>query len=86
MKHATLYDAIIVGARCAGAPTAMLLARKGYRVLLVGDLQASPDEDDRATLSMPVDDAPDLHELAVRMAETSLLLGEPLSRYLSSDI
>jgi flavin-dependent dehydrogenase len=30
-----VYDAIIVGARCAGAPTAMLLARKGYRVLLV---------------------------------------------------
>jgi 2-polyprenyl-6-methoxyphenol hydroxylase-like FAD-dependent oxidoreductase len=29
------YDAIVVGARCAGAPTAMLLARKGYRVLLV---------------------------------------------------
>ncbi|MGW6979207.1 NAD(P)/FAD-dependent oxidoreductase [Streptomyces sp. NPDC054932] len=28
------YDAIVVGARCAGAPTAMLLARKGYRVLL----------------------------------------------------
>ncbi len=27
------YDAIIVGARCAGAPTAMLLARNGYRVL-----------------------------------------------------
>ena len=30
-----MYDAIIVGARCAGATTAMLLARKGYRVLLV---------------------------------------------------
>ncbi len=30
-----MYDAIIVGARCAGAPAAMLLARKGYRVLLV---------------------------------------------------
>jgi 2-polyprenyl-6-methoxyphenol hydroxylase-like FAD-dependent oxidoreductase len=30
-----MYDAIIVGARCAGASTAMLLARKGYRVLLV---------------------------------------------------
>jgi 2-polyprenyl-6-methoxyphenol hydroxylase-like FAD-dependent oxidoreductase len=30
-----MYDAIIVGARCAGTPTAMLLARKGYRVLLV---------------------------------------------------
>ena len=27
------YDAIVVGARCAGSPTAMLLARKGYRVL-----------------------------------------------------
>jgi 2-polyprenyl-6-methoxyphenol hydroxylase-like FAD-dependent oxidoreductase len=31
----TAYDAIIIGARCAGSPTAMLLARKGYRVLLV---------------------------------------------------
>ena len=30
-----MYDAIIVGARCAGSPTAMLLAQKGYRVLLV---------------------------------------------------
>jgi flavin-dependent dehydrogenase len=29
------YDAIIVGARCAGSPAAMLLARKGYRVLVV---------------------------------------------------
>jgi flavin-dependent dehydrogenase len=30
-----MYDAIIVGARAAGSPTAMLLARKGHRVLLV---------------------------------------------------
>jgi flavin-dependent dehydrogenase len=30
-----MYDAIVVGARCGGSPTAMLLARKGYRVLLV---------------------------------------------------
>lgn len=29
------YDAIVVGARCAGSPTAMLLARAGHRVLLV---------------------------------------------------
>ena len=29
------YDAIVIGARCAGAPTAMLLARKGHRILLV---------------------------------------------------
>jgi flavin-dependent dehydrogenase len=32
---ATPYDVIVVGARCAGSPTAMLLARKGYRVLVV---------------------------------------------------
>ncbi len=30
-----MYDAIVVGARCAGSPAAMLLARRGYRVLLV---------------------------------------------------
>jgi 2-polyprenyl-6-methoxyphenol hydroxylase-like FAD-dependent oxidoreductase len=29
------YDAIVVGARCAGAATAMLLARQGLSVLLV---------------------------------------------------
>ncbi len=29
------YDAVVVGARCAGSPTAMLLARMGYRVLLL---------------------------------------------------
>jgi 2-polyprenyl-6-methoxyphenol hydroxylase-like FAD-dependent oxidoreductase len=31
----TSYDAIIVGARCAGASTAMLLARSGHKVLLL---------------------------------------------------
>lgn len=30
-----MYDAIIVGARCAGSPAAMLLAGKGHRVLVV---------------------------------------------------
>jgi len=29
------YDVIVIGARCGGSPSAMLLARKGYRVLLV---------------------------------------------------
>ncbi|MGH2759776.1 MAG: NAD(P)/FAD-dependent oxidoreductase, partial [Actinomycetota bacterium] len=29
------YDAIVVGARCAGSPTGMLLAGKGYKVLVV---------------------------------------------------
>ena len=37
------YDAIVVGARCAGSPTAMLLARKGYRVLVV-DRAAFPSD------------------------------------------
>lgn len=30
-----MYDAIIVGARCAGSPLAMLLARQGHNVLLL---------------------------------------------------
>ena len=30
-----MYDAIVIGARCAGSPTAMLLARRGFTVLLV---------------------------------------------------
>ncbi len=35
MFNRTRYDALIVGARCAGAATAMLLARSGLRVLAV---------------------------------------------------
>jgi len=27
------HDVLIVGTRCAGAPLAMLLARKGYKML-----------------------------------------------------
>jgi len=38
-----MYDAIIVGARCAGAPTAMLLARKGYKVLLLDSARFPSD-------------------------------------------
>ena len=30
-----MFDAIVVGARCAGSPTAMRMARRGYRVLLL---------------------------------------------------
>jgi flavin-dependent dehydrogenase len=39
----TKWDAIVVGARCAGSPTAMLLARKGYRVLLVDSAKFPSD-------------------------------------------
>jgi 2-polyprenyl-6-methoxyphenol hydroxylase-like FAD-dependent oxidoreductase len=55
----TEYDAIIVGARCAGSPTAMLLARKGYRVLLV-DRATFPSD----TLSTLVIHAPGIAALS----------------------
>lgn len=38
-----MYDVIVVGARVAGSPAAMLLARKGYRVLAV-DRAAFPSD------------------------------------------
>ncbi len=38
-----MYDAIVVGARCAGAPTALLLARKGYKVLMVDRTEIPSD-------------------------------------------
>jgi flavin-dependent dehydrogenase len=39
-----MYDAIVIGARCAGSSTAMLLARQGHRVLLI---DKSPFPSDR---------------------------------------
>ncbi|WP_333766545.1 NAD(P)/FAD-dependent oxidoreductase [Streptomyces sp. IBSBF 2435] len=38
-----MFDAIVVGARCAGSPTAMLLARAGYRVLLLDRAPSGTD-------------------------------------------
>lgn len=38
-----MYDVIVVGARCAGASTALLLARRGHRVLLL-DRAAFPSD------------------------------------------
>ena len=38
-----MYDAIVVGARCGGAPTAMLLARQGYKVLLLDSAKFPSD-------------------------------------------
>ena len=37
------YDAIVAGARCAGAATALLLARRGLRVLVVDRGQYGTD-------------------------------------------
>jgi len=50
---AETYDAIIVGARCAGSPAAMLLAGRGYRVLVL-DRATFPSD----TLSTHVIHAP----------------------------
>jgi 2-polyprenyl-6-methoxyphenol hydroxylase-like FAD-dependent oxidoreductase len=58
------FDAIVVGARCAGAPLAMLLARRGYRVLLV----------DRATFPSDTVSTHLLHPLGVRALATWGLL------------
>ena len=58
------YDVIVVGARCAGSPTAMLLSRRGYRVLVVDRARFPSD-----TLSTHV-----LHPSAVaRLAGWGLL-------------
>jgi flavin-dependent dehydrogenase len=59
-----MYDVIIVGARCAGAPTAMLLARRGYRVLLL----------DRATFPSNILSTHYIHQAGVaRLARWGLL-------------
>jgi 2-polyprenyl-6-methoxyphenol hydroxylase-like FAD-dependent oxidoreductase len=50
------FDVIVVGARCAGSPTAMLLARAGHRVLVV-DHASFPSD----TVSTHI-----LHPLGVR--------------------
>lgn len=60
------FDAIIIGARCAGSPAAMLLARKGYRVLLV-DRAAFPSD----TVSTHI-----LHPLGVRSLSNWSLLNQ----------
>jgi len=39
----TYYDVVIAGARCAGASTAMLMARRGLRVLVVDPVQYGKD-------------------------------------------
>jgi 2-polyprenyl-6-methoxyphenol hydroxylase-like FAD-dependent oxidoreductase len=49
------FDVIVVGARCAGSPTAMLLARRGHRVLVV----------DRTTFPSDTVSTHILHPLAV---------------------
>jgi flavin-dependent dehydrogenase len=44
-----MYDAIVIGARCAGSPCAMLLAKQGHKVLLV-DKATFPSDQLQSTL------------------------------------
>ena len=77
----TDFDVIVVGARCAGAPTAILLARRGHRVLLV----------DRATFPRDTLSTHFVHAYGVaRLARWGLLpallaTGCPPVRVLTSD-
>jgi putative flavoprotein involved in K+ transport len=49
-RPAARYDAVVVGARCAGSATAMLLARQGMKVLLVE--QGARGADTLSTLAL----------------------------------
>lgn len=60
-----MWDAIVVGARCAGATTAMLLARQGHRVLMVD--RAEFPSDTMSTLF--------IHQPGVALLEKWDLLG-----------
>lgn len=51
------YDVVVVGARCAGSPTAMLLARKGYRVVMVDRAEFGSDTISTHLLHPPAVDA-----------------------------
>jgi 2-polyprenyl-6-methoxyphenol hydroxylase-like FAD-dependent oxidoreductase len=71
-----MFDVIVVGARCAGAPLAMLLARRGAKVLLV----------DRATFPSDIPHGHYIHRHGPRrLREWGLLdrvaaLAPPVSR------
>ena len=72
------YDAIVVGARCAGAPTAMLLARRGHRVLLVDRATFPSDTVSTHMLHPPGVAALDRWGLLDRLVATGC---PPISRY-----
>ncbi|MGV9676911.1 NAD(P)/FAD-dependent oxidoreductase [Nocardia sp. NPDC003482] len=61
-----MYDVIVVGTRVAGSPVAMLLARKGYRVLAV----------DRATFPSDTPSTHYIHQAGLSLLKTWGLLDE----------
>ncbi len=77
-----MYDVIVIGARCAGSPTAMLLARKGYKVLLV-DKAVFPSD----TISTHIIWPPGASKLKRwGLLDTISSSGAPLIRKLNFDV
>ncbi len=74
----TPYDVIVTGARCAGSPTAMLLARRGYRVLLVDRVRFPSDTISTHLLHPPGVEALRRWGLLDRLVATGC---PPVSRY-----
>jgi 2-polyprenyl-6-methoxyphenol hydroxylase-like FAD-dependent oxidoreductase len=69
-KGSNAYDAIVAGARCAGSPVAMLLARRGYRVLVVDRTTFPSDTVSTHLVHAPGVGALDRWGLRERVAET----------------
>ena len=65
------YDAIVVGARCGGSPTAMLLAGKGYKVLLVDKATFPSDTMSTHVMHPPAVAALDRWGILERLAVTN---------------
>jgi 2-polyprenyl-6-methoxyphenol hydroxylase-like FAD-dependent oxidoreductase len=72
----TSYDAVVVGARCAGAATALQLARRGLRVLLAD--RGAPGTDTLSTHALMWGAVLQLQRLGV--LETLLERGTPVVR------
>ena len=72
------YDVIVVGARCAGSPTAMLLARLGHRVLVVDRATFPSDTMSTHMIHVPGVAALARWGLADRLAATGC---PPLTQY-----
>nr|MDT0664444.1 FAD-dependent monooxygenase [Micromonospora sp. DSM 115978] len=74
-----MYDVIVVGARCAGSPLAMLLARRGHKVLVV----------DRATFPSDTPSTHYIHQAGLsRLQDWGVLdrlvaTGVPAMKYLN---
>ncbi|GAA0558733.1 NAD(P)/FAD-dependent oxidoreductase [Paractinoplanes ferrugineus] len=72
------YDVIVVGARCAGSPLAMLLARQGHRTLLVDRATFPSDTVSTHVIHPPGADALRRWGLLDRVAATGC---PPVGRY-----